>query len=77
MAQMPEIKPEVNKEPERDKKRGGFLARLFGGGAGGGTVGAGGIGAGAGGGGLLATKTGMLAMLLVGTTVAGGIGMAG
>lgn len=75
MAQMPDIKFEVNKEPERDKKRGGFFARLFGGGAGGGTVGAGGLGAG--GGGLLATKTGMLAMLLVGTTVAGGIGMAG
>ncbi len=80
MAQMPDIQPEINKEPQKEKKRGGFLARLFGGGSGGGTVGAGafgGAGAGAGGGGLLATKAGLLALILVGTTVAGGIGLIG
>lgn len=81
MSQMPEIKPVVNKEPERDKKKAGFLARLFGGGASGGGAGLGGFGgAGAGGlagGGILATKAGVLALVLVGTTVAGGIGMVG
>lgn len=82
MAQMPDIQPEINKEPQKEKKRGGFLARLFGGGTGGGTVGAGAFGgAGAGGGaigsGLLATKAGLIALILVATTVAGGIGLVG
>ncbi len=88
MSQMPEIKTEVNTEPEK-KKKGGFLARLFGGGSSGGSGlgalgGAGGAGAGAGGGlgglaggGLLATKAGLLAVVLTGTTVAGGIGLVG
>ncbi len=79
MAQMPDIQPEINKEPEREKKRGGFFARFFGGGSGG-TVGAGsfgGIGAGGAGGGLLATKAGLIALILAGTTVAGGIGLVG
>lgn len=79
MAQMPDIKPEVNKEPE--KKRGaGFLSSLFGGGGGGGSgaAGFGGLGSSAAGsGGLLATKTGLLALVLAGTTVAGGIGVVG
>lgn len=82
MAQMPDIKPQVNREPEDEKKKGGgLLGRLFGGGSGGGALGggagAGGFGGAAAGGGLLATKAGMLALILVGTTVAGGIGMAG
>src|SRR6185312_6863458 len=73
---MPEIKPVVNKEPEKDKKKGGLLARLFGGGGSGGGGGAGG-GGGLAAGGILATKAGVLALVLVGTTVAGGIGMVG
>lgn len=83
MPQMPEIKGEVNKEPERDKKKAGLLARLFGGGGGGGGAALGGLGAGGGlgsaaaGGGLLATKAGLMALILVGTTVAGGIGLVG
>ena len=83
MSQMPEIKPEVNKEPERDKKKAGLLARLFGGGGSGGSAGFGGLGGGGGGlsglagGGLLATKAGLMALILVGTTVAGGIGLVG
>ena len=88
MSQMPEIKPVVNKEPESDKKKGGLLARLFGGGGSGGSAGLNGIGglggAGAGGGlgglaggGLLATKAGLIALILVGTGVAGGIGLVG
>ncbi|MDE2489302.1 MAG: hypothetical protein KGM24_00535, partial [Elusimicrobia bacterium] len=82
MAQIPEIKPDVNKEPE-DKKKPGFLLRLFGGGgaAGEGGLGAlgggGGFGGAAAGGGLLATKAGILTLALVGTTVAGGIGVVG
>ncbi|MEK7382164.1 MAG: hypothetical protein AAB262_02650, partial [Elusimicrobiota bacterium] len=75
MAQMPEIKPEVNKEPE---KKPGILAGLFGGGgAGSGAVGMGGLGGSAAGGGLLATKAGLLALVLAGTTVAGGVGLVG
>jgi len=80
MSKMPEIKPVVNKEPERDKKKAGLLARLFGGGSGGagGLGGFGGAGGGGlAGGGILATKAGVLALVLVGTTVAGGIGMVG
>ncbi len=75
---MPEIKADVNKEPERDKKKAGLLARLFGGGGSGGFGGAsGGFGSAAPRGGLLATKAGLLALILVGTTVAGGIGLVG
>ena len=86
MSQMPEIKGVINKEPERDKKKAGLLARLFGGGGSGGSGlgGIGGFGGGAGGGmgglaggGILATKAGLIALLLAGTTVAGGIGMLG
>ncbi|MFI5360639.1 MAG: hypothetical protein ACHQ49_01615 [Elusimicrobiota bacterium] len=81
---MPEIKGQVNKE-SKEKKKGGLLARLFGGGSGGssglgglgGAGGAGGAGGGFAGGGILATKAGLLALILVGTTVAGGIGMLG
>lgn len=78
MAQMPDIKPEVNKEPE--KKKAGFLSGLFGGGGGGsGAAGFGGLGGATagGGGGMLATKAGLLALVLAGTTVAGGIGLVG
>ncbi len=83
MSQMPDIKPEVNKEPGRDKKAaGGLLARLFGGGGGAGGIGAGGLGGGglggaAASGGLLATKAGLLALIVAGTTVAGGVGVVG
>ena len=78
MAQMPEIKPEINlnKDSQRDKKGGGLLARLFGGGSGG-SGGLGGLGSTAAGGGLLATKAGLIALIVVGTTVAGGIGVVG
>lgn len=73
MAHMPEIKPDVNKEPE---KRAGFLSALFGGASGSG--GLGGLGGGsAAGGGVLATKAGLLALVLAGTTVAGGVGLVG
>ena len=74
--QIPEIRAEVNKEPE--KKKAGLLAGLFGGGgSGAGAGGAGGIGGAAAGGGLLAGKAGVLALIMAGTTVAGGIGMVG
>ena len=78
--QMPDIKAEVLKTDDGKKKGAGFLG-LFGGGGGGaagGLGGLGGLGAGAaGGGGLLATKAGMLALVLMGSAVAGGIGLAG
>ncbi|HEX4046785.1 MAG TPA: hypothetical protein VH309_03075 [Elusimicrobiota bacterium] len=81
---MPEIKPVVNKEPERDKKKAGLLARLFGGGGSSGLGGVGGFGGAGGGGlgglaggGLLATKAGLIALIVAGTTLAGGIGMVG
>lgn len=74
MAQMPDIKPEVNKEPE---KKPGMLAGLFGAsGSGSGAAGLGGLG-GVASGGLLATKAGLLALIVVGSTVAGGIGLVG
>jgi len=74
--QIPEIRAEVNKEPE--KKKAGLLAGLFGGGgSGAGAGGAGGIGGAAAGGGLLAGKAGVLALILAGSTVAGGIGLVG
>lgn len=75
--QMPDIKAEVLKTDDGKKKGAGLLG-LFGGGGGGAAGGLGGLGAGAaGGGGLLATKAGMLALVLIGTSVAGGIGVAG
>ncbi|MDP3543024.1 MAG: hypothetical protein Q8T11_11220 [Elusimicrobiota bacterium] len=74
---MPDIKAEVNKVDD-GKKKGAGLFGLFGGGGGSAAGGLGGLGAGAaGGGGLLATKAGMLALVLIGTSVAGGIGVAG
>lgn len=78
--QMPDIKAEVLKTDDGKKKGAGFLG-LFGGGGGGAAGGLGGLGAGAagaaGGTGLLATKAGMLALVLMGSAVAGGIGLAG
>ncbi len=74
---MPDIKADVNKIDEGKKKASGLLG-LFGGGGASGAGGLGGLGAGAaGGGGLLATKAGMLALVLMGSAVAGGIGLAG
>jgi hypothetical protein len=77
MAQMPDIKTEVNKESEKDKKKAGLFARLFGGSSSGGALATGGYGSAAVGGGMMATKAGLLALILVGTTVAGGIGLVG
>lgn len=75
--QMPDIKAEVLRTDDGKKKGAGFLG-LFGGGGSGAAGGLGGLGAGAaGGGGLLATKAGMLALVLMGSAVAGGIGLAG
>lgn len=75
---MPEIKAEVLKTDDGKKKATGLLGGLFGSGGTGAAGGLGGLGAGAaGGGGLLATKAGMLALVIVGTSVAGGIGLAG
>jgi hypothetical protein len=75
--QMPDIKAEVLKTDDGKKKGAGLLG-LFGGGGSGAAGGLGGLGAGAaGGGGLLATKAGMLALVLMGSAVAGGIGLAG
>lgn len=74
---MPQIKTEVNKVDDGKKKSSGLLG-LLGGGGGGAGGGLGGLGAGAaGGGGLLATKAGMIALILMGSAVAGGIGLAG
>ncbi|MDD5304408.1 MAG: hypothetical protein PHS14_15025 [Elusimicrobia bacterium] len=76
--QMPDIKAEVNKVDDGKKKATGLLGGLFGGGGSGAAGGLGGLGAGAvSGGGLLATKAGMLALVLMGSAVAGGIGLAG
>lgn len=69
---IPDIRPEVNKEPQ-ESKRAGILAGLFAGGRSGAGLGA----FTAPGGGLLATKAGLLALVLTGTTLAGGIGMVG
>lgn len=75
---MPEIKAEVLKTDDGKKKATGLLGGLFGSGGTGAAGGLGGLGAGAaGGGGLLATKAGMLALVIVGSSVAGGIGLAG
>ncbi len=77
-AKMPDIKSDVNKVDDGKKKKAGGLLGLFGGGGGGAAGGLGGLGAGgAGMGGLLATKAGMVALLVVGSAVAGGIGLAG
>lgn len=77
----PEIKPEVNREKDHERKKGGFLARLFGAGASEGGAGLSGgvvdIGGAAVGGGLLATKAGLIALLVAGSTVAAGIGLVG
>lgn len=71
----PLVKAEVNKGEERERKGGGlwadFASKLGGNFSGG--VGAGGVA----GGGLLATKAGLVGLILVGTTVAGGLGMVG
>lgn len=77
-AQMPDIKSEVNKVDDGNKKKSaGLLGTLFGGG-GSGAGGLGALGAGAaGGGGMLATKAGVMALVLMGSAVAGGIGLAG
>lgn len=76
--QMPDIKAEVNKIDDGKKKATGLLGGLFGGGGGGAAGGLGGLGGGAvGGGGLLATKVGMIALVVMGSAVAGGIGLAG
>lgn len=80
MPQMPNIEPDVNKEPPREKKKPGLFARLFGGGgaSGGGAGGFGGnLGSAAASGGLMATKASILGFVLAGTTVAGGIGLVG
>ncbi len=74
---MPEIKADVNKVDDDKKKMPGLLG-LWGGGGSGAAGGLGGLGAGvAGGGGLLATKAGMLALIVMGSAAAGGIGLAG
>ncbi|MBI3551526.1 MAG: hypothetical protein HY077_03340 [Elusimicrobia bacterium] len=67
MPKIPEMKPDEKKE----KKRGALFADLFSG-RGGGLLGGSGLG-----GGLLATKAGVVALILAGTTVAGGIGLIG
>lgn len=80
MAHIPDIKPEVNKVDDgKDKKKAsGLLGSLFGGG-GAGSGAAGGLGGAvaAGGGGLLATKAGLIGLIVVGSAVAGGIGLVG
>ena len=60
---MPEIKTEVNKLDEGAKKSSGLLALLFGGG--GGAGGLGGLGGGSGAGGMLATKAGLIALVVM------------
>lgn len=81
-SRFPEIRGEVNRE-EEEKKGGiaGLLSKIGfgGGGAGGGAFGAAGSAAGGAGlsGGLLATKAGIIGLALIGTTVAGGLGVVG
>lgn len=78
-AQMPDIKTEVNKVDNGDKKKSsGLLGSLFGGG-GSGAGGLGGLSASgaAASGGLLATKAGLIALIVMGSAVAGGLGLAG
>ncbi|MEK7858534.1 MAG: hypothetical protein AAB320_05255 [Elusimicrobiota bacterium] len=89
MPQVPEIKTEVNRGEEEDKKKGGFFANLLSKLSGGGAVsGAGleagaaaGLGSGLGGaglaGGLLATKAGIIGLVLVGSTLASSVGFIG
>jgi hypothetical protein len=82
--ELPEIKPEVQKEEKREEGGllGSLLSKLGGGAAAGGEMGAGAAGAGGFGGagamgGLLATKAGIVALIVCGTTVAGGLGVVG
>lgn len=78
-AQMPDIKTEVNKVDDNKKKSSGLLGSLFGGG-GSGAGGIGGLGGASGmaaSGGLLATKAGIIALVVMGSAVAGGLGLAG
>jgi hypothetical protein len=86
MDKLPEIKPEVLKEKDEDRKGGllGSLLSKLGGGAGAGGAGAAGSAgalgsAGSAGlaGGLLATKAGLVALIVAGTSVAGGLGFVG
>lgn len=79
---LPDIKADVQKDPENEKKKSGFLAGLLsqlGGGAGAsgaaGWGGFGGLGGAGVAGGLLATKAGLIGLILVATTVAGGGGL--
>ncbi|MDD5655868.1 MAG: hypothetical protein PHF00_01250 [Elusimicrobia bacterium] len=79
---IPDIRPQVNRLDEKEEDRGksgilaGLLSRL-GLGSGGGSGVLGGLGGAGAGGGLLATKAGIIGLIVVGTTVAGSIGMVG
>lgn len=77
MSQMPDIKSEVNAVKERQKAATGLLGLLSRLGGGAGAAGGGGLGGAAAGGGLLATKAGVIGLVLAGTTMAGGIGVVG
>ncbi|MBI5631058.1 MAG: hypothetical protein HY921_09255 [Elusimicrobia bacterium] len=74
-AQMPDITPETNKDGEEEKKRSGvlysLLSRLGLGSSGGLGSAAGGLGGYGAAGGMLATKAGIVALIVAGTTVAG------
>lgn len=80
-SRFPEIRGEVNREEEKKGGIAGLLSKIGfgGGGAGGGAFGAAGTAAGGAGlsGGLLATKAGIIGLALIGTTVAGGLGVVG
>lgn len=79
----PRINTEVNREQEDDRKAGGlllsWLSRLGVGGLGQGGAGGlgGGLGAAGWAGGLLATKAGIIALALIGASLAGGLGVVG
>lgn len=79
----PQIKAEVNREEEDNRKAGGillpWLSRLGIGGLGQGGAGGlgGGLGAAGWAGGLLATKAGLIALALIGASLAGGLGVVG
>ena len=82
-SQMPEIRPVVRREEKKKKGFFGSLFSRFGMGGAGGVEGAGSLGGleglgGAGlGGGILATKAGIIGLIVAGSTVAGGIGLVG